>query len=128
MKRTILSLVVIGLILSWVPCSNGIALNKKGQVHWKKIPNVAQYKGADWANEIRREYGISVEKAKKIGASNSDITYFFHVKGEAMYLEGAPGPEGWAEKGIFHRGDAVFFSGKPWYGSAPGLADSYERQ
>jgi len=30
-------------------------------------------------------------------------------------------------KGVFRTGDVVFFSGKPWYGSAVGLADAYEK-
>jgi hypothetical protein len=97
-----------------------------GEVQWNIQPNVAQYKGADWKNEVRREGGITLEQAKKIGASDPDITFFFYVKGR-IRLEGKSGPNGWTEKGTFRRGDAVFFTGKPWYGSAPGKADAYEK-
>jgi hypothetical protein len=46
------------------------------------------------------------------------------VKGTQMYLEGDAKNQA---KGLFSRGDVVFFGGKPWYGSAPGLADAYEK-
>ena len=29
---------------------------------------------------------------------------------------------------VFRKGDAAFFSGKPWFGSTPGLADGYEKK
>lgn len=41
-----------------------------------------------------------------------------------MFLEGKSGPKGYTQKGSFRRKDAVFFSGKPWFGSAR-MADSY---
>ena len=123
MKHIIICLIVVGLMAG---CA--APLKNKHEVSWKRVPDVAQYKGADWANKVHREYGISLEKAMQIGASNPNITYFFYMKGERMYLEGEPGPKGWTEKGVFRKGDAVFFSGKPWYGSAPGFADSYEKQ
>jgi hypothetical protein len=50
------------------------------------------------------------------------------MKGYQMFLEGKPGPGGWTEKGVFRAGDSVFFTGKPWYGSAPGFSDAYEKE
>ena len=82
------------------------------------MADVAQYGGADWANEVRRDRAISLDQAKLIAAANPKITYFFITKGGQMVLN---------SKGVFRTGDAVFFTGKPWYGSAPGLADAYEK-
>jgi hypothetical protein len=95
---------------------------------WKKIPDVAQYKGADWKNKIKKVSDITLEDAMEIGKSDPEITFFFYMKGAQIFLEGKPGPDGWTEKGAFRKGDAVFFSGKPWYGSAPGYSDAYEKQ
>jgi len=86
---------------------------------FNRVVDVAQYSGADWANEVRREKGLSVDQAKAIAAANPKITYFVIVKGAQMSL---------GAKGVFRMGDTVFFSGKPWYGSATGLADAYERK
>lgn len=91
---------------------------------FNKLADVAQYKGADWKNEVRRETGLSLDQAKAIAAANPNITYFFITKGGQMVLEGSAS---FTAKGVFRSGDAVFFSGKPWYGSAPGLADAYEK-
>ncbi len=91
----------------------------KAAVAFTRVLNVAQYSGADWANEVRREKALSVDQAKAIAAANPKITYFIIVKGAQISLGG---------KGVFRMGDTVFFSGKPWYGSAAGLADSYERK
>ena len=89
---------------------------------------MAQYGGADWRNEVRRDHDLSLEKAMSIGASDPKITFFFYMKDGPMYLEPKEGPGGWTEKGMFNEGDAVFFTGKPWYGSAPGFADAYEKE
>lgn len=81
--------------------------------------DVAQYSGADWKNEVRRDKALTIDQAKAIAAANPNITYFVIVKGMQMSL---------GDKGVFRTGDVVFFSGKPWYGSAAGLADAYERK
>ncbi len=85
-------------------------------VNWNKIPDVAQYGDADWSNEIQRVQGITVEEAKKIGESDSNVTFFFYVK---------KGPVSFGDKGVFQTSEAVFFSGDYWWGSAKGIADSY---
>jgi len=87
------------------------------QDEWVKKPNVAQYGGADWKNEVKRASGLSVEDAKRIAEKDSGITFFFYMR-QYMAL---------GEKGNFRPGDAVFFSGNPWYGSAP-QADAYEKK
>lgn len=92
---------------------------------FKKMPNVTQYKGADWKNEITRKSGISLGDAFHTALSDDSISYFFYMNG-SMYLEGNNGPDGWTEKGAFNPGDAVFFSGEPWYGSSY-ASDAYEK-
>ncbi|GGY74325.1 hypothetical protein GCM10011613_19640 [Cellvibrio zantedeschiae] len=94
------------------------ASSKAAAVAFTRVADVAQYMGADWANEVRRDKALTLDQAKAIAAANPKITYFFITKGGQMSL---------GAKGVFRSGDAVFFSGKPWYGSAPGLADAYEK-
>lgn len=98
--------------------SSAASSSKAAVVVFTRVVDVAQYKGADWANEVRREKALTIDQAKVIAAANPKITYFFITKGGQMSLDA---------KGVFRTGDVVFFSGKPWYGSAPGLADAYEK-
>jgi hypothetical protein len=95
---------------------SGIAFNANAlDERWVKKPNVAQYGGADWTNEVKRASGLSVEDAKRMAEQDPRITFFFYMR-QYMSLRG---------KGHFRPGDAVFFSGKPWYGGAP-QADAHE--
>lgn len=98
--------------------SSAASSSKAAVVAFSRVADVAQYSGADWVNEVRRDKGLTIDQAKGIAAANPKITYFFITKGGQMSL---------GAKGVFRTGDVVFFSGKPWYGSAPGLADAYER-
>lgn len=99
---------------------------------WKKIPDTAQYKWASssgnrWSNEIRRAKSITLKKAFDIANNDDRITFFFYTKGRQMYLE-VNKENTIAPKGPFRYGDVVFFGGGAWYGSAPGLADIYEKK
>jgi hypothetical protein len=98
--------------------SSAASSSKPAAANFTRVVDVAQYSGADWANEVRREKALTIDQAKAIAAADPKITYFFITKGGQMSL---------GTKGVFHTGDVVFFSGKPWYGSAPGLADAYEK-
>lgn len=91
---------------------------------WKRIPDVAQYKESDWSNVICKAESVTLEQAKQIANENPDITYFFYVKGGRMVLE----DKSQRIFRVFHHGDAVFFTGEPWWGSAPGLADGYIKE
>lgn len=93
---------------------------------WKRIPNVAQYGQSDWNNVIGKAEQVTLEKAKEIANSNPDITYFFHVKGGRMVLIDKRTPENIYR--VFFHGDAVFFTGEPWWGSAKNLADGYIKE
>jgi len=90
---------------------------------YKKFSNVAQYGEADWNNVVGIARDISHCQAFRIADSNPEITFFFYTKGHQMSLRTKDG-----DYRIFKHGDAVFFSGEPWFGSAKGLADSYIKQ
>lgn len=90
---------------------------------FKLVPNVAQYKNADWSQVVGIARGISRREAQRIAEENPDITYFFYTKGIQMVLETTDG-----SYRTFRHGDTVFFTGKPWWGSAPALADGYIRE
>lgn len=93
---------------------------------WNEVKDVAQYKGADWSNEVDRLSGQTLATAQQHAIANPAITFFFLME-RNMFLEGKSGAGGWTEKGSFRPGDAVFFSGNPWYGSAVGFANAYEK-
>lgn len=103
-------------------CANIPVLNvvAKG---FMKVPNVAQYKDADWSQVIGIAKDISLKEAVDIANGNEEITYFFYMKGNRMVLETIDG-----NYRVFRKGDAVFFAGEPWWGSAPGFADGYVKQ
>jgi hypothetical protein len=86
---------------------------------WVKKANSAMFKGANWDSLIKKVPNCTPEQAKRIALKDSKITFFFFCR-EAMVLENL------GDKGFFNSGDAVFFSGEPWYGSAP-QCDSYEK-
>lgn len=90
---------------------------------YEKICDVAHYKEADWSQVIGIAKNTTLENAKKIADENPAITFFFYTKGGRMVLEKEDGTYR-----VFNHGDAVFFSGEPWWGSAPGLADGYVKQ
>lgn len=109
---------VLGLIsLASSVTASEITIPEFAQI--KEIPNVAQYKLADWSGVVDVARGITVEEAKWIAHENPEITFFFYTKGYQMVLEY---PEGYR---IFQQGDAVFFKGEPWWGEANDLADGY---
>jgi hypothetical protein len=87
---------------------------------YQKIPDVAQYKEADWNNVIGMARNVSLLEAKEIADGNTKITYFFYMKAGSMELEKSDGTHR-----LFLHGDAVFFSGSPWWGTAPGYSDGY---
>lgn len=90
---------------------------------FQKIPNVAQYKEADWSHAVGIARNVTLHEAFEIANSNPEITFFFYTKGFQMVLEKTDG-----SYRVFRHGDTVFFSGEPWWGSAPGLADGYIKQ
>ena len=75
--------------------------------------NVAMYKGADWSGMLHLGNFSSADEAMyryiKGGGITGAETFFFYCNGP---LDLGPGKQ-------FQTGDAVFFGGKPWWGSAP---------
>jgi gas vesicle protein len=86
------------------------------QSNWVEKENVAEYGGASWNNLITTIPSTTVEAAKQYADSNSNINFFFYCRGN-LYLDANHN---------FAAGTAVFFSGTPWYGSAP-QCDAYEK-
>jgi len=127
MKKLFLTTLLAAGALSAAELTNDITSElpviSTAELHgFQKITNVAQYKEADWSSVVGIAKGISMDEAYKIAESNPAITFFFHTTGYQMVLEKQDG--GYR---VFHHGDTVFFSGEPWWGSAPGLADGYIR-
>lgn len=105
--------------INWTVIDDVPEMDDSSDANYQYIKDVAQYKLADWSQVVGRKNGISVVEAKAIADANPKITYFFYLKGHSMVLENPNGIR------VFGHGDAVFFSGSPWWGSAPGLADGY---
>jgi hypothetical protein len=85
-------------------------------MNWTKTPNVAQYGEASWNNWIATENFSTVEDAQNYALQNPEITFFFYARQYMILSNGRS----------FNPGDAAFFSGQPWFGSAP-QCDSYQK-
>jgi hypothetical protein len=77
-----------------------------------KTPNVAMYGQGDWSGMLRRGNYASADLAMQ--ATLGGETFFFYCR---EYMNLGPGKQ-------FQPGDAVFFAGIPWWGSAP-QCDAY---
>jgi len=88
---------------------------------WSKTANVAMYKGANWDSYVKTVSGCSPQQAQRIALLDPDISFFFFCR-DYMVLENPA----WPASRVFNSGDAVFFRGAPWYGSAP-QCDSYQK-
>ena len=129
MKKTILGLIMVLCSFALLSADNFMfnditdeipEIINPAFIGFQKIEDVAQYKEADWSQVVGVAREVSVKEAVKIAKNDPRITYFFYTKGYQMVLEKQDG-----DYRIFHHGDAVFFSGTPWWGSATGLADGY---
>ncbi len=131
MKKLLIALTLITSLPAWAECTGGTCgtalsmpeidlTNLKG---FTKKSNVAQYKFADWKNLIGIAHEVSLREAVDYADSNDEVTFFFYVKCYRMVLETQDG-----SYRTFRQGDAVFFSGTPWWGSAPGMADGYIKE
>ncbi|HLA64299.1 MAG TPA: hypothetical protein VK610_07710 [Rhodothermales bacterium] len=79
----------------------------------KQQPGVAQYEHSDWSGYLFKMSNTTPDAAMQAAQANGAVTFFFYCNGFLML-----------EKGTFEPGDAVFFTGAPWWGSAP-QADAY---
>lgn len=87
---------------------------------WNKTANVAQYGQASWDNYVSKASNTTAAGAMRIAFADPAITFFFFCR-DYMVLDGPGG-----QYGPFQPGDAVFFTGDSWYGSAP-QCDSYQK-
>lgn len=104
-----------------------ININFQNQIimKWIKVPNVAMYGKADWnSGFIKIINNTSAEAAQVIAGEDPNITFFFFAR-QGMYLPPLS-KEPRFQNGQFSPGDAVFFKGGPWWGSAP-QCDAYEK-
>lgn len=79
-----------------------------------KTPDVAMYGEGDWSKMLRKGNYASADEALQAANSGGGETFFFYCRGP---LDLGPGKQ-------FQAGDAVFFAGVPWWGSAP-QCDAY---
>lgn len=84
--------------------------------NWIETNNVAQFEGADWNNWISTASFTGADAAQAFAAENSNIDFFFYCRQFMMLNNGRS----------FQAGDAAFFSGQPWFGSAP-QCDTYQK-
>jgi hypothetical protein len=84
-------------------------------MQWTQVANVAMYDGANWGSMICKKSGMTPESAQEFAEASDAITFFFIATGRLVL----------SVNGVFNPGDAVFFSGMPWWGSTPALANGY---
>ncbi len=113
---------VIGTLVFWAASSLVASDAKNISDKFEMVPHSAEYQKASWDNLIRIERNISMDKAYQIAHEDPEINYFFHTIGWHMVLD--------TPKGLmfFGPGDTVFFTGKPWWGTAFDLAHGYVKK
>jgi hypothetical protein len=100
----------------------GLATNQSSAGPWwhnnepggsvQTVPNVAMYGEANWDNYLYTQNFPNVNAAFQ--AAGTEASFFFYCRGPMVLGNGRS----------FQTGDAVFFTGTPWWGSAP-QCDSY---
>lgn len=122
MKSIKWMLTSVAFLVSMVVIANHSSPKMSTEAGWELVADVAQYKDADWQNLIKIERNITLEKAYEIANSDPNISYFFYTKGYSLVLHTPIGRQ------FFGHGDVAFFSGNPWWGTAPDLADGYVKR
>lgn len=88
---------------------------------WTKTANVAMYEGANWDSYIKTVPQCPPEQARRLALLDPSISFFFYCRQPMVLTNPA-----WSAPRQFNIGDSVFFSGEPWWGSAP-QCDSYAK-
>eukprot|EP00767_Chilomastix_cuspidata_P001455 gnl/Chilomastix_cuspidata/1568.p1 GENE.gnl/Chilomastix_cuspidata/1568~~gnl/Chilomastix_cuspidata/1568.p1 ORF type:complete len:113 (+),score=14.95 gnl/Chilomastix_cuspidata/1568:30-341(+) len=93
---------------------------------WIHRPDLAQYGGGDWSpdNIVTRSFFDSPEEAMEFADRHPEITFFVWGKGQMVLSPN----EHRREPVIVYPNEAVFFRANLWVGSAPCLADIYEKR
>lgn len=86
---------------------------------FRKVLDLPEYTPGNWGNVVGIARNVTKSHAFHIAESNPDITFFFYIKPEGMMWEGENGTYR-----LFHKGDAIFFTGGLWLDSTPG--DSFD--
>jgi len=94
------------------------------QTKWHLHPESAQYGGASWDSEITRVRKVPLSECFRIADADPRITFFFYNARGNLYLSNHDPDHPDKDTELF---DAVFFSGKAWFGSAP-QSDAYVKQ
>lgn len=94
----------------WWNQPQGMPGSRGASVH--TVPNVAMFEGANWDNYLYTQNFPTIDAAFK-GATTA-ASFFFYCRGPLILHNGRS----------FNPGDAVFFTGVPWWGSAP-QSDGY---
>jgi hypothetical protein len=79
-----------------------------------KTPNVAMISTADWSSYRKTVSNCSPPEAQRIAMLDPTIRFFFYCRDHMTLVN-----PNWPAPRIFQPKDAVFFSGEPWWGSAP---------
>jgi len=120
MKKIVVTFMLF--LFSFAAYAHDFALSQDNDdENFQKVADVAQYGRSDWKNVIGAAHNISLAEAFTIAKGNPEITYFFYTKQYMVLISYEP----FECYRIFNSGDAIFFSGKPWWGSAAGYADGY---
>ena len=100
----------------------GLATNQAADGPWwynnapgvdvNTVPNVAMYGEGNWDNYLYTQNFPTVDQALK--AAQTAASFFFYCRGPMVLGNGRS----------FQIGDAVYFMGSPWWGSAP-QCDAY---
>jgi len=77
-----------------------------------KVPDVAMFEGANWDNFLYTQNFPTIDAA--LQGAQTAASFFFYCRGPLILHNGRS----------FQTGDAAFFTGVPWWGSAP-QCDSY---
>ena len=86
------------------------------QTTWIETHNVAQFQGANWDNWISTAHFSSPEAAQAYANESVAVSFYFYCRSYMSLTNGR----------TFNPGDAAFFSGQPWFGSAP-QCDTYQK-
>jgi hypothetical protein len=78
---------------------------------WSIKRNATMFAGANWNGHVKTVSGCSPEQARRIAAQDPRIRFFFFCRDNLTLTH-----RQWSKPKYFYAGDAVFFTGEPWYG------------
>lgn len=84
---------------------------------WFRTSNVAMYEGANWDGYLHTVPNCSPAQAQRIALLDPNTSFFFYCR-QGISLQNPTRN--------FYAGDAIFFSGQPWFGSAS-ECDTYQK-